>query len=127
MSRDLSDSNVLHYFPVDRPIRKQDSEFVSVIGQAIQRNGWRIFFVNRAGFVCFRFPFNPLKFTPHQRNWRTKNLSNFAKLQFISDKINQNTNFAKLPRFKWLFFCTTLNFIIQELKFCKIAQLFYVP
>ena len=35
-----------------------------------------------------------------------------------------NTNFAKLPSAK-RFFCIFVNFIIQELKFCKIAQLFF--
>ena len=31
-----------------------------------------------------------------------KKLSNFAKLQFLDDKIDQNTNFAKLSSDKWL-------------------------
>ena len=37
----------------------------------------------------------------------------FAKLQFLNDKIDQNTNFAKLPSAKWLFlqlFITLLSF-----------------
>ena len=29
--------------------------------------------------------------------------------------MDQNTNFAKLPSGKWLVFCITVNFIIQEL------------
>ena len=45
-------------------------------------------------------------------------MSTFAKLQFLDDKIDQNTNFAKC------FFLYNWNFIIHKLKFCKIAQLF---
>ena len=54
---------------------------------------------------------------PLTRESDTKKLSNFAKLQFLNNKIDQCTNFTK-------FFCTTVNFTIQELKLCKIAQLF---
>ena len=36
--------------------------------------------------------------------------------QFLNDKIDQNTNFAKLPSAKWLFFGTTVNFSLQILK-----------
>ena len=36
-----------------------------------------------AEFFCFRFPLNPLRFTSHQKNWHTKKLSIFAKLQFF--------------------------------------------
>ena len=61
----------------------------------------------------------------------------FAFLNFLSDflsqsklmkrlsnfEIEQNTNFANLPSAKWLLFVhITINFIIQDLKFCKIAQ-----
>ena len=49
-----------------------------------------------------------------------KKLSNFAKLQFLNDKIDQSTNFVKLPNgFSFL----TVNFIIQELKFFKIDMI----
>ena len=34
------------------------------------------------------------------RETDTKKLSSFAKLQFLSDKIDQNTNFTKLPSAK---------------------------
>ena len=50
-----------------------------------------------------------------------KKLSNFAKLQFLYDKIDQNTNFVKLPSLKWLFCIGNSTFLT---KFCKIAQLF---
>ena len=50
-------------------------------------------------------------------------MSNFAKRQFLNDKIDQNTNFAKLPNG---FSCLIVNFTVQELKSCKIAQLFCV-
>ena len=33
--------------------------------------------------------------------------------QFLNDKIDQNTNFAKLPRDKWLFYIS-VNFIIRK-------------
>ena len=37
-----------------------------------------------------------------QIDWsnETKRNSNFAKLQFVDDKIDQNTNFAKFPSAK---------------------------
>ena len=41
----------------------------------------------RFGIFSFEFPFNSLRFTSHQRNWHTQKLSNFAKLQFLNDKI----------------------------------------
>ena len=34
---------------------------------------------------------------------RESKAEQFAKLQFLNDKIDQNTNFAKLPSAKWLF------------------------
>ena len=37
--------------------------------------------------------------------------------QFLNDKIDQNTNFAKWLSAKWLFLvCIIVNFIIQKLK-----------
>ena len=37
--------------------------------------------------------------------------------QFLNDKIDQNTNLAKLPSAKWLFMvCISVNFIIQKFK-----------
>ena len=50
-----------------------------------------------------------------------KKQSNFAKVQFLDDKIVQNTKFAKLPSAK----CFFLYFIIQGFKFCKITQLVF--
>ena len=41
------------------------------------------------------------------------------------DKIDQNTNFAKLASAKCIF-CVIVTFIIQKLKFCKTAQLIIV-
>ena len=41
--------------------------------------------------------------------------SNFAKLLLWDAKIDQNTNFAKLPSAKWPFFGITVNIIIQKL------------
>ena len=63
-----------------------------------------------------------------QIDWsnETKRNSNFAKLQFVDDKIDQNTNFAKLPSAKSFFFCTTEILIVWKLKFCHITQLFCV-
>ena len=52
-----------------------------------------------------------------------KKLSNFAKLPFFYYKIEENTNFAKLPSAKWPFF-VLMEFL--SLKFWKIAQLFIV-
>ena len=56
-----------------------------------------------------------------QIDWsnETKRNSNFAKLQFVDDKIDQNTNFAKLPSAKCLFFGITVNFIVQKQLFGK--------
>jgi hypothetical protein len=44
--------------------------------------------------------------------------------KFSNDENDQNTNFAKLPSAKRLFFCITVNFIIQKLKFSKIEKAF---
>jgi hypothetical protein len=38
-------------------------------------------------------------------------------------EIEENTSFANLPSAKWLLFVNiSRNFIIQDLKFCEIAQ-----
>ena len=70
--------------------------------------------VTKAGFFCFRFPLNPLRFTSDQTNWDKCLLFNFAKLQFFNDKIDQNTHFAKLPSAKCIFYC---NFEIEVLSY----------
>ena len=41
--------------------------------------------------------------------------------QFLSDKINQNSNFDKLSSGKMAFFCITVNFIIKKLKSKPLA------
>ena len=41
--------------------------------------------------------------------------------QFLNDKIDQNTNFAKLPIGKMTFFDITVNFIIKKLKSKHLA------
>ena len=41
----------------------------------------------------------------HKNDWSRK-AEQFEKLQFWNDKIDQNTNFAKLPSAKWLFLYT---------------------
>ena len=83
--------------------------------------GWTVWYVSarawleivaKAGFFCFRFPLNPLRFTSDQTNWDKCLLFNFAKLQFFNDKIDQNTHFAKLPSAKCIFYC---NFEIEVL------------
>ena len=51
------------------------------------------------------------------RNWRNKKLNNFAKLQFWDAKIDQNTNFAKLPSAK-LRFCKSYHSRIKVLQSC---------
>ena len=56
---------------------------------------------------------NPLKFTSHKKNWK-KNVY-FSILQILNGKI-------KLLSAKSLFFCITVNFIVQKLKFCKIEK-----
>jgi hypothetical protein len=38
----------------------------------------------------------------------------FLNIQFFNDKIDQNSNFATLPKTsKWLFLCTTLKVFLQ--------------
>ena len=37
--------------------------------------------------ICGKYFLSFLKKTSHQRNWHNKKLSNFAKLQFLNDKI----------------------------------------
>ena len=52
-----------------------------------------------------------LKKASHQKKTECL-LFNF---QFLNDKIDQNTNFAKLSSAKWLFFGIIVNFAIQKL------------
>ena len=68
---------------------------------------------------------NLLNFLTREKLTKKNKVSNKAKLQFYHLKIVHNTNFANLLNDK-LLFCITVNSIIQELKFCKIAQLFCV-
>ena len=37
------------------------------------------------------------------QKWQKQKVSQFTKFQLLNDKIDQNTNFAKLPSVKWLF------------------------
>ena len=46
--------------------------------------------------------------------------------KLINDKIDQNTNFAKLPCAKCLFFGITLSFIIQKMKTKQIVYLSFL-
>ena len=74
--------------------------------------------------ICWTTPTNSSCLSSHWRPPReNKKLSNFSRLQFLQDKIDPNTNFVKLTRIKWLVWII-VNFIIQELKYCKIAELF---
>ena len=66
-----------------------------------------------AGLFCFRFPLNSLRFTSQQTY---KKLSQFAKLKIYNDRIDQNTNFAKVSN---AFFCTTVNSRIEVLQNCS--------
>ena len=56
-----------------------------------------------------RFGFYALNFLPIlwreklTQKWPKSNAEQFAKLQFLNDKIDQNTNFAKLPVAKYKF------------------------
>ena len=45
---------------------------------------------------------------------------------FLNNKIDQKTNFAKLPITKWLFFGITVNFIIQKLKIKHLVSLSFL-
>ena len=49
---------------------------------------------------------------------RLKKLSNFAKLQFSNEKIYSYTKSHLTADY-------LVNFVIQEMKFCQIAQLFF--
>ena len=77
----------------------------------------------KAIFFCKDDSFNPLRFSL-TRETDTKKLSNCENLLLSNDKINQNTNFAKLTSAND--FSINVSFIVQELKFCKIPQLFIV-
>ena len=62
----------------------------------------------RLDFFVLNF-FSILSDLPLTREIDTKKLSNFEKLQFLNDRIDQNTNFAK-----WRLFLIIVNFIIQK-------------
>jgi hypothetical protein len=55
-----------------------------------------------------------------------KKAEQFCKKSYWNDEIDQNNKFAKF-KVPSGFFCTTINCIIQELKFVKTVQLFCVP
>ena len=46
-------------------------------------------------------------------------LRNLAKPQFLEDEIEKTPILPILPSAKWLFVCISVDFIIQELKFCN--------
>ena len=52
------------------------------------------------------------------QNWLVPKAEQFVMLQLLNSKIDQNTNFAKLPSAKcqMAFYGITVNFIIQKLK-----------
>ena len=62
-------------------------QFVVVSGQCPQ---------SRNRIMCFLFSLNYLRFPLTKETDPTKKPSNFAKLQFLTDNIDQSTNFAKL-------------------------------
>ena len=50
--------------------------------------------LTKVRIICFLFSLNSLKFSL-KRGTDTKKLSNFARLQFLNDKNDQNTIFLK--------------------------------
>ena len=68
-----------------------------------------------------------LKFSSREGNWENK-LSDFAKFQFLINKIDQKTNFAKLPSAKWLFlYCCKFHYsrleVLQNSRFNFLSQI----
>ena len=57
---------------------------------------------------------NPLKFSLDRETDTQKKLSNFTKLPFFCDKIDQKTNFAKLPSAKCFLYKCNFLFIFQQ-------------
>jgi hypothetical protein len=104
--------------------------------------------LTRKLFVCHKFQLRwcmvdsvfgfgkslgPRIYVKHFFSFSQKNLSpvktekNYVfAFQFLNDKINQNTNFAKLPRDKWLFFYITVNFIIRKSKSNRLVCLSFL-
>ena len=76
--------------------------------------------VVEALFLWLKFPLNSLKLSLTRETDPQKRLSNCSKFQFLTKPPITKLPSAKLPGAKF----PTVNFTLQELKFCKIAQLF---
>ena len=63
--------------------------------------------------ICVKYFLSFPQKTLSPEKTETKQVFTF---QLLNDKIVQNTNFAKLPSAKWLFFGIDINIIIQKLK-----------
>ena len=62
--------------------------------------------LSKVRILCFKFSFNPLRFSLMRETdtkWPETKAEQLAKLQFLNDKIDQSTNFAKSSSVKWLF------------------------
>ena len=84
---------------------------------------WHFSAKNLNSFDALLLDFSVLKFLSNQRNWYTKNLSNYVKLQFWMIKFTVVQKFCT-----WHFGQNgvLVNCIVQKMRFCKIAQLFLV-
>jgi hypothetical protein len=75
-----------------------------------------------AQFLCLKFSLIPSS-SPLTRENDTKKLIDFAKVQFLNDKIDQNTNFAKMPSAK----CLLLSILLlKNQSFAKLFRYFCV-
>ena len=65
--------------------------------------------------MWYIFPLHTLKFSPHQRNSDKRLFFNYAKIQFLSDRIYSG---AKKAIWHWQFgkISVLVNFITQKLK-----------
>jgi hypothetical protein len=62
--------------------------------------------VSKVGILCLNFPSILSDFLSREKltqKWLEPEAEQFAKIQLLNNKIDQNTNFAKLPSTKWLF------------------------
>jgi hypothetical protein len=62
-------------------------------GQSTKQGGGWYSEISVAQFLCYSFSLNPLKLSLTNET-DTKKLHNFAKLQILNDKIDQNAHFA---------------------------------
>jgi hypothetical protein len=76
-----------------------------------------------AQFLCIKFSLIPSNF-PLIRESDTKKAEQFCKSSILEGQNWPKHQFSQIVKCQMAIFCFTVNFVIKELKFCKIVQLF---